>query len=88
LNVRLAQIYATAGRFADIIKMLRENNSYFGVIPKSRTAKVVRGILDIVARLPDSQTVQVDLCRGVVEWCREEKRTFLRQRVEARVSRT
>jgi hypothetical protein len=85
-NDRLSQIYATSGRFTDIIKMLRENSSYFGVIPKSRTAKVVRGILDIVARLPDSLGVQVELCRGVVDWCREEKRTFLRQRVEARVS--
>lgn len=66
--------------------MLRENNTYFGVIPKSRTAKVVRSIIDIVARLPDSLGVQIDLCRGVIEWCREEKRTFLRQRVDARVS--
>ncbi len=67
------------------MNLLRNNNSFFGAVPKSRTAKIVRNVLDIAGRVPNSADIQIDLCRDVIEWCKAEKRTFLRQRVEAKV---
>ena len=82
---RLALIYTESRSFSDIMNLLRNNNSFFGAVPKSRTAKIVRNVLDIVGGVPESVDIQIDLCRDVIEWCKAEKRTFLRQRVEAKV---
>ena len=72
--------------FENIIELLNNSNAYFSVIPKARTAKIVRTIIDIVAKVPDSLDVQIKLCQNVIEWCKTEKRTFLRQRVEGKVT--
>jgi hypothetical protein len=34
----------------------------------------------------DSLDVQVNLCEDVISWCKLEKRTFLRQRIEAKLA--
>ena len=68
------------------MKLLKDNNEFLGAIPKARTAKIVRNILDIVAELPDTVDIQIVLCRDVVSWCIAEKRTFLRQRIEGKVN--
>ena len=56
------------------------------MIPKAKTAKIVRGIIDSVAKIPGSSDLQIALCKEMVQWTRAEKRTFLRQRVEARLA--
>jgi 26S proteasome regulatory subunit N6 len=58
----------------------------FAVIPKAKTAKIVRSILGIVSLVPDSLSIQIELCNDVIAWCVLEKRTFLRQRIEAKLS--
>eukprot|EP01042_Synura_sphagnicola_P023013 gene23013-29338_t len=47
---------------------------------------MVRNMLNTVATAPDSMTIQVDLCQDVIAWCKLEKRTFLRQRIEAKLA--
>jgi len=82
---RLARIYTENKQFSDVLNLLKSNGSFFSVIPKAKTAKIVRQILNIVAAIPDSLSIQIDLSQNVVEWCKAEKRTFLRQRIEAKV---
>jgi 26S proteasome regulatory subunit N6 len=65
--------------------LLKKSNAFFAQIPKAKTAKIVRSIIDIVSKTPDSLDVQVSLCQDVVEWCTAEKRTFLRHRIESKV---
>jgi 26S proteasome regulatory subunit N6 len=57
----------------------------FSLIPKARTAKIVRNILDLISTFPNTLAIQINLCREVIEWCKSEKRTFLRQRIESKV---
>jgi len=83
---RLARLYAQAKRFGDVMSLLKDSNTLFAVIPKAKTAKIVRTIIDIVAKVPDSVELQVELCREVVAWCNAQKRTFLRQRIESRLA--
>lgn len=82
---RLARIYTENKQFSDVMGLLKTNGEFFTLLPKARTAKIVRNILGIVASVPDSLVIQVELCKDVVEWCKQEKRTFLRQRIEAKV---
>lgn len=42
--------------------------------------------MNIVSTIPDSLDIQVSLCKDVVAWCVVEKRTFLRQRIEAKLA--
>lgn len=69
-----------------VIGLLKDNGDFFSILPKARTAKIVRNILNIVAAVPDSLAVQVDLCQDIIEWCKLEKRTFLRQRIESKLA--
>ncbi len=84
----MAKLFTTARQFENILSLLKTSgNELFALIPKARTAKIVRNILELVAALqvPDSLDIQVRLCRDVVDWCVLEKRTFLKQRIEAKV---
>jgi len=83
---RLARIYTENKQFSEVLSLLKTNGTFFSIIPKAKTAKIVRQILNIVATVPDSLTIQVELSRDVVEWCKLEKRTFLRQRIEAKLA--
>jgi 26S proteasome regulatory subunit N6 len=83
---RLARIYTESKQFSEVLNLLKANGDFFSVIPKAKTAKIVRQILNIVATVPDSLSIQIDLSRDVVDWCKSEKRTFLRQRIEAKVN--
>ena len=51
-----------------------------------KAAKVVRQIVDALALTPNSGPLQIDVCEDCISWCRQEKRTFLRHRVEIRLS--
>lgn len=70
----------------ELRSLLTELRHFFSLIPKAKTAKIVRGIIDAVAKIPGTSQLQISLCREMVEWTRAEKRTFLRQRVEARLA--
>lgn len=83
---RLAQAYTELQELTKVASLLKDNGDFFSSLPKARTAKIVRNILNIVAKVPDSLTVQVSLCEDIVQWCKAEKRTFLRQRIEAKVT--
>lgn len=82
---RLAKIYTENKQFDEVANTLKGNGDFFGSIPKARTAKIVRNMLNIVATVPDSLSIQIELCENVISWCKTEKRTFLRQRIEAKV---
>lgn len=82
----LARLYAEANRLGEIVLLLNTaNGPFFEKIAKAKTAKIVRRLLEIASEVPGSLELQAELCDRVVKWCRAEKRTFLRQRVESRL---
>lgn len=54
-------------------------------MPSPRT-QLVRVIIDTLAQIPGTTQLQMQLCNEQVEWCRAEKRTFLRQRIQIRLA--
>ena len=83
---RLARLHSKARRFEAVAGLLQSQSTFLGAIAKAKTAKIVRSILSIVAEEPDSLEIQLKLCKDLVEWCKAEKRTFLRQRIEAKLA--
>ncbi|KAK4753566.1 hypothetical protein SAY87_001670 [Trapa incisa] len=82
----LSDLLRQENRAEDLRTLLTQLRPYFSLIPKAKTAKIVRGIIDAVAKIPETSDLQISLCKEMVQWTRAEKRTFLRQRVEARLA--
>jgi 26S proteasome regulatory subunit N6 len=57
----------------------------FTQFPKPKTAKIIKFLLDQGSRIQGKVDWQVDWCLRLIAWCKEEKRTFLRQRIELRL---
>lgn len=82
----ITDLLAQEKKAEDLRSLLTQLRPFFSLIPKAKTAKIVRGIIDAVAKIPGTSDLQISLCKEMVEWTRAEKRTFLRQRVEARLA--
>lgn len=83
---KLTQLYTKTGRNQDVAGLLKSVRPFFATIPKAKTAKIVRTVISLVAEIPDSINLQQQLCVDSIAWCRTEKRTFLRQRIESRLA--
>ena len=83
---QLTDLLRQENRAEDLRSLLTQLRPYFSMIPKAKTAKIVRGIIDAVAKILNTTELQIALCKEMVQWTRAEKRTFLRQRVEARLA--
>lgn len=81
-----ANALAVHGEGEALAVLLTDLRPYFPEMSKAKTAKVVRQVLDALARVPDSTQLQLRLCKEQVEWAREQKRTFLKQRIELRLA--
>lgn len=57
----------------------------FNTFPKPKTAKIIKHLLDQGSRIEGDVSWQVDWCERLIKWCKDENRTFLRQRVELRL---
>ncbi|KAF7151614.1 hypothetical protein RHSIM_Rhsim02G0180600 [Rhododendron simsii] len=82
----LADLLREENRAEELRSLLTQLRPFFSLIPKAKTAKIVRSIIDAVAKIPNTSDLQLSLCKEMVQWTRTEKRTFLRQRVEARLA--
>lgn len=82
----LAKLLAKLKDAPALRALLTELRPLFATLPKAKTAKIVRTVLDVVATMPDSIALQLELCKEQLEWARQEKRTFLRHRVECRLA--
>jgi len=110
--LKLGQLYARTGQSGPLRQLLVDVRPLFGRIAKSRTAKIVRALIDTVISSPELsaahasavdaatasaphktkdasggvQSVQVQICQDAIAWCATEKRTFLKQRLQARLA--
>jgi len=71
---------------SELCKLLVDLRPFFAVISKAKTAKIVRNIVDLVSKIPNTTKLQIDLCKEVIAWTKQEKRTFLRQRLETKLA--
>lgn len=71
-----------SARFDQLIQRVR---TFVNNVSKAKAAKLVRSLVDMYLDINASTEQQVKVCQDCIEWAREEKRTFLRQSLEARL---
>ncbi|KAL8140137.1 hypothetical protein V2J09_006158, partial [Rumex salicifolius] len=76
----LTDLLRQENRAEELRSLLTQLRPYFSLIPKAKIAKIVRGIIDAVARIPGTSVLQISVYNEMVQWTRDEKRTFLKQR--------
>lgn len=67
-------------------ELLKDLRGLFQLIPKAKTAKIVRTVIDGIAKIPNSTAILVEVCQEQAAWATSEKRTFLRQRIDIKLS--
>jgi len=83
---RLGELCAEHKLADKLIALVVALRPFFAQVAKAKTAKIVRTLIDQVAQIPDSKALLMSLCRESIEWCRLEKRSFLRQRIQSRLA--
>eukprot|EP00755_Sulcionema_specki_P007364 Sspe_Gene.38069::Locus_18353_Transcript_1_1_Confidence_1.000_Length_1426::g.38069::m.38069/K03036/PSMD11, RPN6; 26S proteasome regulatory subunit N6 len=81
----LGGVLAQQKRTADIKALLDEIRPFFAIIAKSKTARIVRKLFDLVSESGCPLDDQIDLVENLITWARQEKRTFLRHRLQTRL---
>jgi len=71
-----------SAKFLSLIKSVR---TFLNTVSKAKAAKLVRSLVDLYLEIDGPRDQQVQVCQDCIEWAREEKRTFLRQSLEARL---
>jgi len=83
---KLGKLYGKLGRAKDLSSLIRDIRPFFDSVSKAKTAKIVRTLIDIVSEIPNTVPLQIELCKDSIEWAKETKRSFLRQRIETRLA--
>jgi 26S proteasome regulatory subunit N6 len=83
----LGKLYANAGNLDELKALFVSMRPFFQHIPKSKTAKITRTLTQHIAETPGATLdLQVEILTDAINWCKEEKRTFLKQRIETRLA--
>ncbi|KAL6780720.1 RPN6 [Auxenochlorella protothecoides x Auxenochlorella symbiontica] len=83
---RLCEVLVSSKDADALSSLLLDLRPLFAVIPKAKTAKIIRTVIDAISRVPNSTQRLLEVCRAQVEWAAAEKRSFLRQRLETRLA--
>uniref|UniRef100_A0A5F8A6A7 26S proteasome non-ATPase regulatory subunit 11 n=1 Tax=Macaca mulatta TaxID=9544 RepID=A0A5F8A6A7_MACMU len=65
--------------------LLKYVRPFLNSISKAKAARLVRSLLDLFLDMEAATGQEVELCLECIEWAKSEKRTFLRQALEARL---
>jgi len=83
---QLGKVYAKLGYATQLSNLGKEIRPFFDSISKAKTAKIVRTLIDLVSEIPKTEQLQIDLCKESIQWAKDTKRNFLRQRIETRLA--
>lgn len=84
--ISLAALLAKLGKPAELKQLFIDTRAFFNVIPKARTAKIVRDMIDAVGQTAVAVQLQIEIVQDGVEWCVKEKRTSLKHRLQCRLA--
>eukprot|EP00033_Pygsuia_biforma_P001540 GCRY01001735.1.p1 GENE.GCRY01001735.1~~GCRY01001735.1.p1 ORF type:complete len:423 (-),score=79.97 GCRY01001735.1:259-1527(-) len=84
----LAMGYAEQCNEDKLFRLMSDLQPFFASLPKAKTAKIVRTIIDRISTLKNENTLplQIKLCLEWISWALAEKRTFLKIRLQIKLA--
>nr|CAH7743814.1 unnamed protein product [Callosobruchus chinensis]CAI5870337.1 unnamed protein product [Callosobruchus analis] len=83
--LNLGEKYKKEGKAKELADLIKATRPFLSMISKAKAAKLVRSLVDYFLDLEAGIGIEVQLCKECIEWAKEERRTFLRQSLEARL---
>jgi 26S proteasome regulatory subunit N6 len=81
----LGTLYQSNGKVQEIVELVRLSRTITGKFAKSKTAKIIRTLIDLFNGLPNTIDVQISTTEECIEWAKTENRNFLRQSLQSRL---
>lgn len=66
--------------------LLKEFRPDFHLFEKAKREAIIKTVFDQLALIPDTEDEQIKLCEEYIEYFKQEKRTFLRQRFQTKLA--
>uniref|UniRef100_A0A182JYD3 PCI domain-containing protein n=1 Tax=Anopheles christyi TaxID=43041 RepID=A0A182JYD3_9DIPT len=83
--LELGETYKKEGKAKELADLIKVTRPFLSFLSKAKAAKLVRSLVDLFLDLEAETGIEVQLCKECIEWAKQEKRTFLRQSLEARL---
>ncbi|KAI9663322.1 MAG: 26S proteasome regulatory subunit rpn6 [Alyxoria varia] len=81
----LGEIYRDQRRAEDLSQLVQSTRSELSNLPKAKTAKIVRNLLDLFHPIANTTDLQITLTKSCITWATSSRRGFLRQSLETRL---
>ncbi|KAI5859012.1 PCI domain-containing protein [Tricharina praecox] len=81
----LGELYRDGGRTGELAELVKETLTVLNAFAKSKTSKLVRQMIDLFTTIPGTLDIQINITKSCIEWAINERRSFLRQSLEARL---
>ncbi|XP_037511434.1 26S proteasome non-ATPase regulatory subunit 11 isoform X1 [Rhipicephalus sanguineus] len=79
------QRLSKAGKAKELGDLIKSTRPMLNSFSKAKAAKLVRALVDMFLDMEAGTGLEVELCKECIDWAQHEKRTFLRQSLEARL---
>ncbi|RJE26274.1 hypothetical protein PHISCL_01343 [Aspergillus sclerotialis] len=83
--VGLGELYRDGRRPQEIADLIQTSRVTFSAFAKAKTAKLVRQLLDLFSEIPNTLDIQISVIKSCIDWAIEDRRSFLRQNLQARL---
>ncbi|CAD1811654.1 26S proteasome regulatory subunit RPN6 [Candida parapsilosis] len=84
--LELGKIYRTLDQPQKLLQVITDSRQLLGNFAKSKTAKIVRTLIEYFDNLTDALDVQIEATRQSIDWAMESKLSFLRQSLQLKLS--
>lgn len=83
--LELGQLLAETRQAEELAGLIKFTRPFLSMVNKAKAAKLVRAMVDMFLDMEAGTGKEVELCKECIDWAKDEKRTFLRQALEARL---
>jgi len=83
--LELGELLAKTKQAQELEGLIKHTRPFLNKVSKAKAAKLVRALMDLFLDMEVKTGKEVETCRECIEWAKSEKRTFLRQALEARL---
>lgn len=81
----LGGLYRDHNKPEALANLIKQSRFVMGGFAKSKTAKIIRNLIDLFATIPNTEDLQIETTKECIDWAKSENRNFLRHSLETRL---